>query len=64
MYALYSGRSQILLLDDPLSALDSHVAAQVFKEGLLPLAREGAIVVLVTHAIQVEFSKKTASLVL
>ena len=38
--ALYS-KAPILLLDDPLSSLDSHVAATVWKRALAPFTAEG-----------------------
>ncbi|XP_071809243.1 ATP-binding cassette sub-family C member 9-like [Asterias amurensis] len=50
--AMY-GRKDIVLLDDPLSALDGHVGAQMFKDGILGLLlKNGQTVVLVTHQLQ------------
>lgn len=50
--------ADIYLLDDPLSAVDSHVGKHLFNECIGPngrLARRGATRVLVTH--QVHFLK-------
>ncbi|XP_078584948.1 ATP-binding cassette sub-family C member 9-like [Branchiostoma floridae x Branchiostoma japonicum] len=50
--ALYS-TAEIVILDDPLSALDVHVGTQLFEEGIMGLlAAEGRTVVLVTHKLQ------------
>jgi ATP-binding cassette, subfamily C (CFTR/MRP), member 1 len=43
--------SDIILFDDPLSALDAHVGEFVFQEAILGLQRLGKTVVLVTHAL-------------
>ncbi|XP_033123425.1 ATP-binding cassette sub-family C member 9-like isoform X2 [Anneissia japonica] len=50
--------ADVIILDDPLSALDVHVGSQVFNEGIMGLLIEkGKTVVLVTHQIQyVEFA--------
>ncbi|XP_071816985.1 ATP-binding cassette sub-family C member 9-like isoform X2 [Apostichopus japonicus] len=49
---LYSERD-IILMDDPLSALDVHVGRHVFQEGIMKtLCNQGKTVVLVTHQIQ------------
>ncbi|KAH9043416.1 ABC transporter [Lactarius hengduanensis] len=47
--AIYS-RSDILILDDPLSALDAHVGESVFNNVLLDTS-SGATRILVTHAL-------------
>ncbi|KAI9463348.1 ABC transporter [Lactarius psammicola] len=47
--AIYS-RSDILILDDPLSALDAHVGESVFNNVLLD-SSSGATRILVTHAL-------------
>ncbi|CAB3372321.1 Hypothetical predicted protein [Cloeon dipterum] len=51
--ALYS-RATLVLLDDPLSALDAHVGQHVVEAGMrrLLLRRQGRTVVLVTHRLQ------------
>jgi ABC-type bacteriocin/lantibiotic exporter with double-glycine peptidase domain len=51
--ALYS-RASLLLLDDPLSALDAHVGQHVVEAGVrhLLVRRQRRSVVLVTHSLQ------------
>nr|XP_006822844.1 PREDICTED: ATP-binding cassette sub-family C member 9-like [Saccoglossus kowalevskii] len=50
--ALYS-QTDIVLLDDPLSALDVHVGSHLMKEGILGFLKdENRTVILVTHQIQ------------
>ncbi|CAO1637053.1 unnamed protein product [Jaminaea pallidilutea] len=49
--AVYS-RSQTLLLDDPLSAVDSHTAAKLVKDCLSGPLMKGRTVVLVTHQLR------------
>ncbi|XP_072050893.1 ATP-binding cassette sub-family C member 9-like [Amphiura filiformis] len=50
--AMYS-ENNIVLLDDPLSALDVHVGGHLFKEGIIGiLIKDGKTVVLVTHQLQ------------
>mgnify|MGYP000471607135 CR=1 FL=1 len=51
--ALYSN-SDIYLLDDPLSAVDSKVARLLFENGIKGLLRK-KIVILVTHLIHFAF---------
>ncbi|XP_071784145.1 ATP-binding cassette sub-family C member 9-like isoform X2 [Asterias amurensis] len=49
---MYSGRD-IVLLDDPLSALDVHVGRHLFEEGIMKLLiRQRRTVILVTHQLQ------------
>uniref|UniRef100_A0A1B6GIW2 Uncharacterized protein n=2 Tax=Cuerna arida TaxID=1464854 RepID=A0A1B6GIW2_9HEMI len=49
--ALYS-RASVVILDDPLSALDHQVALQVFEEGIKKMvSRQKRTVVMVTHNI-------------
>lgn len=49
--AAYSN-SSLVLLDDPLSAVDSHSAEHIFEELVVGLLRaEGRTVILVTHAL-------------
>ncbi|KAJ9102572.1 hypothetical protein QFC21_002973 [Naganishia friedmannii] len=48
--ALYSN-AEIILLDDPLSAVDAHVGLHLFEEAILGLKERGKTVVLVTHAL-------------
>lgn len=49
--AVYADRD-VYLLDDPMSALDNHVAKHVFEECIQKMLR-GKSVVLVTHQMQV-----------
>ncbi|XP_022081211.1 ATP-binding cassette sub-family C member 9-like [Acanthaster planci] len=50
--AMYSGRD-IIVLDDPLSALDVHVGSHLFTDGILKLlVNHRQTVVLVTHQLQ------------
>ncbi|XP_072031600.1 ATP-binding cassette sub-family C member 9-like [Amphiura filiformis] len=50
--AIYS-KAQLILLDDPLSALDGHVSSQVFESGIMGLLRKNnRTVVLVTNQLQ------------
>jgi ABC-type multidrug transport system fused ATPase/permease subunit len=48
--ALYHD-AEIILLDDPLSAVDAHVGESLFKNAILSLRQQGRTVVLVTHAL-------------
>ncbi|KAK0189837.1 ABC protein [Armillaria mellea] len=48
--ALYRD-AEILLFDDPLSAVDAHVGKSLFHGAILPLVQEGKTVILVTHAV-------------
>lgn len=50
--AVYSG-AEVLLLDDPLSAVDAHVGKKILEECLLGEALKGTTRVLVTHALHV-----------
>ncbi|XP_063679350.1 ABC transporter C family member 10-like isoform X2 [Bolinopsis microptera] len=50
--ALYA-QSDLVILDDPLSALDAHVGAKLFEMGIKKfLAESGRTVVLITHHLQ------------
>ena len=50
--ALYAP-SDLVILDDPLSALDAHVGAKLFEMGIKKfLAESGRTVVLITHHLQ------------
>ena len=51
--ALY-GKPALLLLDDPLSAVDQHVAQHLVREAIVRLAKQtlGASVILVSHQLQ------------
>ncbi|XP_041459434.1 ATP-binding cassette sub-family C member 9-like isoform X1 [Lytechinus variegatus] len=49
---MYSGRN-IVILDDPLSALDMHVGSHLFEHGILKiLKKQKRTVILVTHQLQ------------
>lgn len=48
--ALYFG-ADIVLFDDPLSAVDAHVGRLLFTEAIMGLRAAGKTVVLVTHAL-------------
>lgn len=48
--ALYHG-TDIILLDDPLSAVDAHVGEALFQNAILTLKGRGKTVILVTHAL-------------
>lgn len=43
--------ADIVLFDDPLSAVDAHVGKALFNDAILGLKRAGKTVVLVTHAL-------------
>ncbi|KAF8922710.1 ABC protein [Mucidula mucida] len=43
--------ADVLIFDDPLSAVDAHVGKALFHDAILPLAKEGKTVLLVTHAL-------------
>ena len=47
--ALYADR-QFIILDDPLSALDAHVAKFIFKETICKLLKHKTVII-VTHAL-------------
>merc|ERR1712038_1870343 len=49
--ALYSTSTQIILLDDPLSAVDSHVGDHLFSEAICGDVCKGATKILVTHHV-------------
>ena len=49
--AMYSKETQIMLLDDPLSAVDAHVGEHLFKEAITGVVSNGATRVLVTHHV-------------
>lgn len=51
--ALYS-EQPILLLDDPLSAVDACVGSQVFQKAIMGVAK-GRTILFVTHQLQVCF---------
>ena len=48
--ALYSD-ADIVLLDDPLSAVDAHVGRALFHGAIMKLKAKGKTVILVTHAL-------------
>ncbi|WVQ94366.1 hypothetical protein IAU59_001445 [Kwoniella sp. CBS 9459] len=43
--------ADIILFDDPLSAVDAHVGKALFENAILPLRAKGKTVLLVTHAV-------------
>jgi len=49
--AMYSPDSQLILLDDPLSAVDAHVGEHLFREAIMGDVCRGATRVLVTHHV-------------
>lgn len=49
--ALYS-RARLLLLDEPLAALDAPLAKHVVVRGLLPAARAGRTVIVATNRLE------------
>jgi len=51
--ALYSSDARVLLLDDPLSAVDAHVGEHLFKEAISGQASKGMTTILVTHHVHV-----------
>ena len=52
LFLLYFSNSDLLLLDDPLSAVDAHVGQHMFQKCLKGLLKEKTIL-LVTHQLQV-----------
>jgi len=51
--AMYSDETRLLLLDDPLSAVDSHVGAHLFSEAIAGEIGNGKTRILVTHHIHI-----------
>ena len=52
--ATYS-KAQLVLLDDPLSAVDAHVAGHIFQHCILgELKASGSAVVMVSHQLKVK----------
>ncbi|ORY27673.1 P-loop containing nucleoside triphosphate hydrolase protein [Naematelia encephala] len=43
--------AEVILFDDPLSAVDAHVGKALFENAILGLRRRGKTVILVTHAL-------------
>jgi ATP-binding cassette subfamily C (CFTR/MRP) protein 1 len=50
--AMYSSKTKVLLLDDPLSAVDSHVGEHLFEEAISGVLLQGTTRVLVTHHVR------------
>lgn len=50
--AMYSPKTKILLLDDPLSAVDAHVGEHLFQEAINGNILQGSTRVLVTHHVR------------
>ncbi|KIY51798.1 P-loop containing nucleoside triphosphate hydrolase protein [Fistulina hepatica ATCC 64428] len=48
--AMYSNAS-VLLMDDPLSAVDAHVGRSLFHGAIMKMRQQGRTVILVTHAL-------------
>ena len=63
--ALY-GRPSLLLLDDPLSAVDQHVARHLVREAVVRLGQQvlGASVVLASHQLQFAYGLADCALLL
>ncbi|XP_070559242.1 ATP-binding cassette sub-family C member 9-like [Ptychodera flava] len=61
--AIYSN-TDIVILDDPLSALDVHVSSHLLENGIMDLlVRQGRTVMLVTHQLQsLQFAHKVVLL--
>lgn len=51
--AMYAKDTQLLLLDDPLSAVDSHVGQHIFSKAIAGEMSEGITRILVTHHVHV-----------
>jgi len=51
--AMYSSDTRLLLLDDPLSAVDSHVGEHLFSEAIAGEISNGRTRILVTHHVHV-----------
>jgi ATP-binding cassette subfamily C (CFTR/MRP) protein 1 len=51
--ALYSDQTRLLLLDDPLSAVDSHVGEHLFSKAIAGDITKGMTRILVTHHVHV-----------
>jgi len=51
--AIYSSKTRLLLLDDPLSAVDSHVGEHLFSEAISGDITKGKTRILVTHHVHV-----------
>lgn len=49
--AMYSEETQLMLLDDPLSAVDAHVGEHLFKNAITGKISSGTTRVLVTHHV-------------
>eukprot|EP00980_Cylindrotheca_fusiformis_P028088 scaffold22578_cov164-Cylindrotheca_fusiformis.AAC.14 len=51
--AMYSKQTRLLLLDDPLSAVDSHVGQHIFSNAIAGDLAKGVTRILVTHHVHV-----------
>lgn len=51
--AMYSSDTRLLLLDDPLSAVDSHVGEHLFSEAIAGEISNGTTRILVTHHVHI-----------
>jgi ABC-type multidrug transport system fused ATPase/permease subunit len=51
--AMYTADTRLLLLDDPLSAVDSHVGEHLFSQAIAGEISEGKTRILVTHHVHV-----------
>jgi ABC-type multidrug transport system fused ATPase/permease subunit len=61
--AVYS-QSDIILLDDPLSAVDAPTAKHLFEKAILGPLLKGKTVLLVTHAVGLTFKRADYALIL
>ena len=53
VYAAVVGEAEMLLLDDPLSAVDAHVGAHIFEQCIMGLLRaRGKTVIMPVHSLQ------------
>mmetsp|Transcript_28549 Transcript_28549/g.67042 ORF Transcript_28549/g.67042 Transcript_28549/m.67042 type:complete len:1480 (+) Transcript_28549:1-4440(+) len=51
--AMYSAKTRLLLMDDPLSAVDSHVGEHLFSNAIAGEVGQGRTRILVTHHVHV-----------
>mmetsp|Transcript_1973 Transcript_1973/g.4859 ORF Transcript_1973/g.4859 Transcript_1973/m.4859 type:complete len:1649 (-) Transcript_1973:101-5047(-) len=51
--AMYSSNTKVLLMDDPLSAVDAHVGEHIFEKAICGAVSTGTTRILVTHHVHV-----------